>query len=88
MPIKVKDWKPEKLNHQREEKRMMKWGITFLDELQKMKVAMDREWNDLFEKSPGKNEEEAWQWVEKLPKFEGARIRNLKSRSNRTIKIF
>lgn len=66
----------------------MEWGITFLDELHKMKVAMDREWNDLFEKSLGKNEEEAWQWIEKLPKFEGARRRNLRSRSNKTIKIF
>jgi hypothetical protein len=66
----------------------MEWGITFLDELQKMKVVMDREWNNLFEKNPGKNEEETWQWVEELPKFEGAGRRSSKSRSNKTIKIF
>ena len=63
----------------------MEWGITFLDELQKMKEEMDRKWNDLFEGSPGKKGEEASQWVEKLPKFEGTGRRSIKSRSNKPI---
>jgi hypothetical protein len=66
----------------------MEWGITFLDELQKMKEEMDRKWNDLFERSPGKKEEEASQWVEKLPKFEGAGRRSSRLRSSKTIKSF
>jgi hypothetical protein len=72
---------------QKKEERMMEWGITFLDELQKMKVAMDLEWNELFEKGLGRNEEEPWQGVDKFPKFEGTRRRNSKSRSDKTIKI-
>jgi hypothetical protein len=40
-----------KFNQQRRRTEFMEWGITFLDELHNMKVAMDREWNDLFEKS-------------------------------------
>jgi hypothetical protein len=66
----------------------MEWGITFLDELEKMKEEMDRKWNDLFKGSPGKKEEEASQWVEKLPKFEGPGRRSSKSRSSKTIKSF
>lgn len=66
---------------------MMEWGITFLDELQKMKVAMDLEWNELSERGLGKNEEETWQGVDKFPKFEGTRRRNSKSCSNKMIKI-
>ncbi|MGD0916815.1 MAG: hypothetical protein ABSB22_10175 [Thermodesulfobacteriota bacterium] len=53
-----------------------------------MKEEMDRKWNDLFERSPGKKEEEASQWVEKLPKFEGAGRRSSRSRSSKTIKSF
>lgn len=66
----------------------MRWGTTFLDELQKMKEEMDRVWKDLIEESPGKKEQESRQWVEKLPKFEGAGRRSLRSRSNKTIKSF
>jgi hypothetical protein len=76
------------LDQAKKEERMMEWGITILDELQKMKVAMDLEWNELFEKGLGKNEEETLQGVDKFPKFEGTRRRNLKSRSNKTVKIF
>ncbi len=57
----------------------MRWGISSLDELQKMKEKMDRAWNELFERNPRK-EEEMERWVEKLPKFEGTR-RTLQSRS-------
>jgi hypothetical protein len=65
----------------------MEWGITFLDDLKKMKEEMDRVWNDLFEKSSDE-EEVAWQRVEKLPKSEGAGRRSSESRSNKTIKSF
>jgi hypothetical protein len=63
----------------------MKWGITSLDELQKMKEKMDRVWNEFFEEIP-KNEEKVWQWVEKLPKFEGTRRSTSRSRTNKMIK--
>jgi len=63
----------------------MDWGISFLNELQKMKEHMDRTWNDLSQQRPG-DKEEAWQWVEKLPKFEGPGRSNSKSRGNRIIK--
>ena len=62
----------------------MDWGITFLDELQRMKKKMDQTWSELFEGSPG-YEQEVSQWVEKLPDFEGTR-RTSKSRTNKTIK--
>jgi len=65
----------------------MKLGTTLLGELQKMKEKMDLVWNDLFEKNPGKKDED-FQWVEKLPKFGGAGIRTLRSRSSRNIKSF
>jgi len=64
----------------------MDWGITFLDELQKMKKKMDQTWGELFEENPGK-EQELSQWIEKLPKFEGTR-RTPKSRSNKAVKSF
>jgi hypothetical protein len=62
-------------------------GITFLEELQKMKQKMDRTWGELFEEDPRK-EPEVGQWVEKIPKFEGTKRRTLKSRANKTIKPF
>jgi len=65
----------------------MKSRMTFLGELQKMKEEMDRMWKDLFEERPRKKEEDAWQWVEKLPKFEGAGRRSLRVRSNKTVKF-
>jgi len=64
----------------------MDWGITFLDELQKMKKKMDQTWGELFEENQGK-EQEASQWIEKLPKFEGTK-RTSKSRSNKAVKSF
>jgi hypothetical protein len=65
----------------------MEWGIPSLGELEKMKQEMDRVWNDLFEEDPKRNGDDAWQWVEKLPKFEGAgKRKSFKSRSNKTIK--
>jgi hypothetical protein len=64
----------------------MDWGITFLDELQRMKRKMDQTWSELFEGNPG-NEQEGSQWIERLPKFEGAR-RTSKSGAKKTIKSF
>jgi hypothetical protein len=64
---------------------MMDWGITFLDELQRMKQKMDRTWSELFEQNHG-YEREVSQWIEKLPKFQGTR-RTSKLRSNKTIKL-
>ena len=64
----------------------MDWGITFLDELQRMKKKMDQTWSELFEENPG-YEQEVSQWIERLPKFEGAR-RTSKSGANKTIKSF
>ncbi len=65
----------------------MKWGITFLGELQEMKEKMDHAWSDLFEKGLEK-EEEGLQWVDKLPKSEGTGRRSLRSRSTQKIKSF
>lgn len=65
---------------------MMDWGITFLDELQRMKKKMDQTWSELFEENPG-YEQEVSQWIEQLPEFEGTR-RTSKSRTNKTIKSF
>jgi hypothetical protein len=64
----------------------MDWGITFLDELQRMKKKMDQTWSELFEGNPG-YEQEVRQWTEKLPDFEGTR-RTSKSRTNKTIRSF
>jgi hypothetical protein len=65
---------------------MMDWGITFLDELQRMKEKMDHTWSELFEEHQG-YEQEVSQWIERLPKFEEAR-RTSKSGANKTIKSF
>jgi len=64
----------------------MDWGITFLDELQRMKKKMDQTWSELFEENPAR-EQEGSQWIEKLAKFEGTR-RISKSRPNKVIKSF
>jgi len=64
----------------------MDWGITFLDELQRMKKKMDQTWSELFEGNPGYDQEVS-QWIDKLPDFEGTR-RTSKSRTNKTIKSF
>ena len=65
----------------------MEWGITFLDDLKKMKEEMDRVWDDLFEKSSDE-EEITWQQAEKFPKFEGPGRRSSNSRSNKAINSF
>ena len=65
----------------------MEWGVTLLADLQRMRDKMDRLWGSFFEESPITKEREIWQWVEKLPKFEGTGRRSLKSRSNNTIKF-
>jgi hypothetical protein len=64
----------------------MEWGVTLLADLQRMKEKMDRTWESLSEESAFTEEREMWQWVEKLPKFEGTGRGSLKSRSNKTIK--
>ena len=64
----------------------MDWGITFLDELQRMKKKMDQTWSELFEGNPG-YEQDVSQWIERLPKAEGTRGTS-KSRTNKTIKSF
>jgi hypothetical protein len=67
-----------------EEEWLMKWGISSLAELQKMKEKMDRAWHELFEENHGTKE---WMehWDENLPKFEGTK-RTLQSQSRKTIK--
>jgi hypothetical protein len=64
----------------------MEWGITFLDELQRMKKRMDQTWGELLEENSRK-EPNISPWVEKLPKFEGTR-RTPKSRSKKVIRFF
>ncbi len=65
----------------------MELGTMSLADLQRMKEEMDRVWHSLFEESAIAKEREVWQWVEKLPKFEGTGRRSLNSRSNKTIKF-
>ncbi len=64
----------------------MESGVTLLAELRTMKKKMDRVWGGPSEESAITEERGIWQWVEKLPKFQGTRKRSLKSRSNKTIK--
>ncbi len=64
----------------------MEWGVKLLADLQRMREKMDRTWNSLSEQSRFAQETEMWQWVEKLPKFQGTGRRTLRSRSNKTIK--
>ena len=65
----------------------MEWGVTSLADLPRMREKMDRTRDNLFEESPIAREREIWQWVEKLPKFEGTGKRSLKSRSSKTMKF-
>jgi len=65
----------------------MEWEVTVLADLQRMKEKMDREWDSLLEESTIAKEREMWQWVERLPKFEGTGRKNIRSRSNKTIKF-
>ncbi len=64
----------------------MEWRVTSLADLQRMKEEMDRAWESLSKQSPFAQEREIWQWLERLPKFEGTGRRCLRSRSNKTIK--
>jgi len=65
----------------------MDWGVSVLADLQRMREKMDRVWNSLLEESTIAKEREMWQWVERLPKFQGTGRRNIRSRSNKTIKF-
>ena len=62
----------------------MDWGVRLLADLQRMKERMDRVWESLSEEGPITEEREMWQWVEKLPKFEGTGRRSSKSKSYKT----
>ncbi len=64
------------------------WRITLSAELQRMKDKMDRLWDKLYEEPLIAKEQEIWQGVEKLPKFEGTGRRNQRPRLNRSIKSF
>ncbi len=65
----------------------MDWGITYLDELQKMKKEMDHAWADVLKEDPGR-EKEVGEWIERLPKFEGPGRNCSRSRSKRRIRPF
>ena len=65
----------------------MEWEVASIADLRRMREKMDRARDNLFEESPIAHEREIWQWVEKLPKFEGTGKRSLKSRSGKTIKF-
>ncbi len=65
----------------------MELGTMSLADLQRMKEEMERVWQSLFEERAIAKEREVWQWVEKLPKFEGTGRRSLNSRSNKTVKF-
>jgi len=65
----------------------MKWGITLLAELQRMRDKMDCVWDRLYEERPIAKEQEIWQWIEKFQKFEGTGRRSFKSLSNQTIRF-
>jgi len=65
----------------------MEWGVTSLADLQRMREEMDRAWNSLIKESAIAQEREIWQWIEKLPKFEGTGRRSFNSRSNKMIKF-
>ena len=62
-------------------------GVTLLDDFQEKQKEMDRSWGSLFEESASGKEQEIWQGMEKIPKFEGTGRRSLKSRSNKIIKF-
>ena len=49
----------------------MKSGIGYLAELQEMREKMDRVWSTLLEESPIAKGQEIWEWIEKIPTFEG-----------------
>jgi hypothetical protein len=74
------------LRYYKKEEDMMDWGITSLDELQRMKKRMDQTWSELFEENSVK-ERDISLYIEKLPKFEGTR-RTPKSRSKKVIRFF
>ncbi len=65
----------------------MEWEGALIADLLRMKEEMDRVWDSLLEESAVARERKIWEWVEKLPKFEGTARRNLKSRTNKTIKF-
>ena len=75
------------LNSVWKEALRMEWGVTFLADLWRMREKIDRARDGLPEESPIAHEREIWQWVEKLPKFEGTGKRGLKPRSSKTIKF-
>ena len=65
----------------------MEWGVTSLADLQRMREEMDRARDSLIKESAIAQEREIWQWIEKLPKFEGTGRRRFNSRSDKMIKF-
>jgi hypothetical protein len=65
----------------------MKWEISLLTDLQRMREKIDRVWDRVSNHSPFAQEREIWQWVERFPKFEGRGRRCLRLRLKRTIKF-
>jgi len=65
----------------------MEWGVTSLADLQRMREEMDRAWDSLIKESAIAQEREIWQWIEKLPKFEGTGRRSFNSRSDKIVKF-
>ena len=70
------------------EKVPAEWRMRLFAELQRMKDKMDRLWERLYEEPLIAKEQEIWQGVEKLPKFEGTGRRDPRPRSGRNIKSF
>jgi len=64
----------------------MKSGIDYLAELQEMREKMDRVWSTLLEESPIAKGQEIWEWIEKIPTFEGTGRSSFKSRLNKTVR--
>jgi len=65
----------------------MEREVRLLADLLRIGEKMDRLWDGLSKHNPFVQERDMWQWVEKLPKFEGTGRRCLRSRSNKTIKF-
>ena len=64
----------------------MKSGIGYLAELQEMREKMDRVWNALLEESPIVKGQEMWEWIDKMPTFEGTGRSRFKSWLDKTIR--
>jgi len=66
----------------------MEWVVTPLGNLQRRREEMDLAWESFIKESALVQELKTWQWIEKLPKFEGTGRRSFKSRSNKAIRFW